>query len=502
MPAEDYPASRAHQEDGGISHGQQNAQKAAKPMTSRGTKYWSSGSIPLIGPDVLGGIISKASDVAIVISETGTVLSVLVNPDHRGFGKIEEWEGHDIREFLTIESVPKLDLQLQRFMEESDDVSAIELNHTDARILEFPIRYSFHVIGPDGAILMLGRDLRPVAEMQQQLVQAQMALERDYEAQREYDTRFRVLMEATTEAFVFVSHSSGRIVEISAAAAALFGGNVADMRGGSFAQEFDSRRRSELMANLVAQSMSDSQKPLELTTHRTKKTVQISPISFRAAGERTLLCRITTGAEEQAGGSDMADYLQSMFERGVEAIVFTDADGGIVTANEGFLNLIDASHTSRVTGRSLGDYLARGSVDLKVLIENARRVGQMRIYSTKLVSEFGGQVAVELSATWLDDDGSPSMVFVIRDASRAEAVRQSGPVIDDDSVQSVIELVGSATLKEIVSETNDVVEKKCIETAVELTRNNRVAAAEMLGLSRQSLYVKLRKYGLLARDSD
>jgi DNA-binding protein Fis len=39
----------------------------------------------------------------------------------------------------------------------------------------------------------------------------------------------------------------------------------------------------------------------------------------------------------------------------------------------------------------------------------------------------------------------------------------------------------------------------CIETAVELTRNNRVAAAEMLGLSRQSLYVKLRKYGLLAK---
>ena len=32
---------------------------------------------------------------------------------------------------------------------------------------------------------------------------------------------------------------------------------------------------------------------------------------------------------------------------------------------------------------------------------------------------------------------------------------------------------------------------------MELTDNNRVAAAEMLGLSRQSLYFKLRKYGLL-----
>jgi DNA-binding protein Fis len=42
----------------------------------------------------------------------------------------------------------------------------------------------------------------------------------------------------------------------------------------------------------------------------------------------------------------------------------------------------------------------------------------------------------------------------------------------------------------------------CIETAVQMTGNNRVAAAEMLGLSRQSLYVKLRKFGLLNRDFD
>ena len=40
----------------------------------------------------------------------------------------------------------------------------------------------------------------------------------------------------------------------------------------------------------------------------------------------------------------------------------------------------------------------------------------------------------------------------------------------------------------------------CIGAAVDLTSNNRVAAADMLGLSRQSLYVKLRKYDLLKRD--
>jgi DNA-binding NtrC family response regulator len=70
------------------------------------------------------------------------------------------------------------------------------------------------------------------------------------------------------------------------------------------------------------------------------------------------------------------------------------------------------------------------------------------------------------------------------------------------SGSSVSELVGSATLKEIVGETNDMIEKICIETALEMTKNNRAAAAEMLGLSRQSLYVKLRKFDLVSKDQD
>ena len=62
-------------------------------------------------------------------------------------------------------------------------------------------------------------------------------------------------------------------------------------------------------------------------------------------------------------------------------------------------------------------------------------------------------------------------------------------------------LIGSTPMKDIVAQTADVVERMCIETAIEMTGNNRVAAAEMLGLSRQSLYVKLRKYGLVSKDS-
>lgn len=69
-------------------------------------------------------------------------------------------------------------------------------------------------------------------------------------------------------------------------------------------------------------------------------------------------------------------------------------------------------------------------------------------------------------------------------------------------MQTAKNLVGTAPLKELVAATADVVEKMCIETAVELTDNNRVAAAELLGLSRQSFYVRLRKYGLLKKDEE
>ena len=57
-------------------------------------------------------------------------------------------------------------------------------------------------------------------------------------------------------------------------------------------------------------------------------------------------------------------------------------------------------------------------------------------------------------------------------------------------------------LKNLVRETTDLIERLCIEAALELTHDNRASAAEMLGLSRQGLYTKLRRYGLGDLDDD
>ncbi len=469
-------------------------------MTPRGTRYWSSGSIPLIAPELLGDIIASASDLAIVISDEGAVLSILANAAQQSLQRLASWEGSDLRDHLTPESLPKFEMKLEAMAQGRDRGEAVELNHTDPALTEFPIRYAFHRIGPDGAILMLGRDLRPIAEMQQQLIKAQMALERDYEAQREYDTRYRVLMERTQDAMVFVTVGSGRITDANASAGHLLGAARADLVGAAFAQEFDTRRRGEVMESLTSLALDDAPGHVELVGRRNRRRLRVTPTMFRAAGERVMLCRLDPAEDDRdTAGDALHQSLAAFYREGVDAIVFTDRDGVIRAANTAFLNLADAAHASAVKGRSLADFMVRGGVDLKVMLENAGRAGQMRMYATRLRSAVGTEVAVEISATWLEDRHHPAVVFVLRDASRAEAMRTPGATVSDDAVRSVMELVGSATLKDIVAETTDVVEKMCIETAVELTRNNRVAAAEMLGLSRQSLYVKLRKYGLLHR---
>ena len=58
------------------------------------------------------------------------------------------------------------------------------------------------------------------------------------------------------------------------------------------------------------------------------------------------------------------------------------------------------------------------------------------------------------------------------------------------------EKLGRVPLKSLVSETVGVVERHYIEAALAATSGNRSAAAKILGLSRQSLYMKLARYGI------
>jgi transcriptional regulator PpsR len=271
------------------------------------------------------------------------------------------------------------------------------------------------------------------------------------------------------------------------------------LAGGAFFQEFEDRRRAEFIDSLNAAAGSGAP-PLVATSRRNRTPLKIHSTVFRAAGRVTLLCRLEADVRSETVGEELSVNLRALYDRGIDAVVFTDSRGGIRGANEAFLNLLDIPSLAALSGKSISDFLVRGTVDLRILIDGTSRSGRVRQFSTRLETAFGSQRPVDISVASLGERVDPVYGFVLRDTSRADtaSAAAANPASGDVS-RNVMDLVGASPLKDIVAATTDVIEKMCIETAVELTRNNRVAAAEMLGLSRQSLYVKLRKYNLLSK---
>mgnify|MGYP001551685990 CR=1 FL=1 len=82
------------------------------------------------------------------------------------------------------------------------------------------------------------------------------------------------------------------------------------------------------------------------------------------------------------------------------------------------------------------------------------------------------------------------------------AAEAAGSAVEEQQLQllrmlhALTDKLGKAPLKTLVNETVGLVERHYIEAALETTDGNRSAAAKMLGLSRQSLYMKLSRYGI------
>ena len=469
-------------------------------MMSHSELTWTEGLIPMIKPGVAADIISAVSDLALVISEFGQVTGVMCSPDFVGKPIFSKLKGAALKDYLNVESIPKFEARLEQFLADPNGVLPVELNHCAFDgYPELPVRYSFHKTGTNGSILLLGSDLRSTAEMQQQLVAAQIALENDYEAQREHDIRLRVLMESSDVPTVFISVATGNIAACNAAAELLLDKQREELIDASFASEFEAKGRRDVVGRMVAAATEQTDSPVVAKSIKGNRRLTLTPTLFRGASGQMLLCKIKLAGGQATSPDQLQSHLSDLYQNGVDSIVFVSSVGHVLSSNEAFLKLANVTHSQSIRGRPMVEFFTRGSVDLNVMMENARRNGSMRLYATKIVNEHGVERAVEISTTQLKAGGDPIFAMIIRDSRRVETVRSPTKSITDVDMHSVIELIGGQSLKDIVAKTTDVVEKMCIETAVEMTSNNRVAAAEMLGLSRQSLYVKLRKYGLVRK---
>jgi transcriptional regulator PpsR len=359
-----------------------------------------------------------------------------------------------------------------------------------------PIVYSAMKVGESGKIMALGRDLRPMATLQQRLVNAQQSMEREYAKLRHAETRYRLLFQIASEAVLVVDAATGRVIEANPAAAELLQTQMRRLIGHPLEDHFDVDGRSALASLLAAARVAGRTDEQHVRLADGTREFRVSVSLFREDKASYLLVRAAPLASGNAAAESVGTQILELVESLPEAFVVTDEEGRTLSANRAFLDMADLSSEQQAVGVSLDRWMGRPGVDLSVLLASLREHGVVRMFSTAVQGSHGTKTDVEICAVASPEGKGRCFGFSIRDVSS----RLSGaPRREQElprSVKQMTELVGRVPLKDLVRETTDMIERLCIEAALELSNDNRATAADLLGLSRQSLYVKLRRYGL------
>ncbi|MBL6813051.1 MAG: transcriptional regulator PpsR [Luminiphilus sp.] len=334
-------------------------------------------------------------------------------------------------------------------------------------------------------------DLRGETNLRQQLVNAQRTLEQDYWSNRRLEARYRRMLEMVAEGFLVVDDLSGRVLEANSVAASLLNLEEGALVGRVFPVGLDNDS-TRVLTELQREARSTTAVVQGQVTTTDSDSLSIGVTCLRQSNETRLLIRLASISENQ---SDLGLGGDS-FEASPDGILITDQNGAVIAANSAYLEMACIQDVEQATGRRADRWLGRSIVDLDVLLSNIHPDRPLQLFSSVLRTELGTRLDIELSAVQTEHSGKPLILMFIRDVSRRIGAEESTEVHLPRSIEQITGRVGRVPLKQLVRESTDVIEALCIEAALKLTQDNRAAAAELLGLSRQSLYTKLRRFDI------
>ena len=449
-----------------------------------------------LGPldaDVAAKFVAAAGDVAIVLDGKGVIKDVAFADNELakfGFG---DWIGQRWVETVTIESKPKIEELLRDAG--AANPRARQVNHATGAGPDIPIQYSAIAVADGSKIIAVGRDLRAVASLQRRLVDTQQSMEREYTRIRSSETRYRLLFQITSEPVVIVDGASHFVIEANSAASRVLGKAAKRLSGRSFPDLFDAEGAKAISNCLAGVKASGRSEAVKARLGESKIEVTVSPSAFRQDGSVHFLVRFV-GATDSTATASRARLLE-VVDKLPDSFVVTDLECRVLSANAAFLELIQANSEQQIIGQPLDKWVGRHGSELGFLVSNLREHGVVRHFFTIARAEFDTMEDVEISAVSVSGGEQPCYGFTIRGVARRPEFLVSGNRREmPRSVEQLTQLVGRVALKDLVRESTDVIERLCIEAALELTGDNRASAADMLGLSRQSLYSKLRRHGL------
>lgn len=464
------------------------ASTTAKAVPFKSPKRFLAG----LDPQTTANVIASAADIALIVDD-GVIKDIALGSEHlmrEGYGG--RWRGMRWADTVTIESKPKVEDLLKSAT--SRFGAWREINHPAGVGSDLPVRYAAVQTGEKDRILIIGRDLRSISSLQQRLVEAHQELERDYARLREADARYHLLFQSVDEGVLIVDADSLIVEAANPAALERFNATNAGLVGANFASLFP-KKTARPIERAVAEALNQGVANIvDVALPGANDPAGISLSAFRYEGDRRLIIRL--GANEVFAAKRAASGFQAVIEKLPDGLIVAGGDLRILSVNQAAIDMARVVGRGQIVGERLAKFLGRSGTDLNVLITTLKNHGSVRNFKTVLRDRFGAEEDIEVSAVSAPFEDSEAYGFSVRGVAKRLA---NGPSISEklpSSVDELTGLVGRVPLKDIVRDATELIEKLCIESALESTGDNRASAAEMLGLSRQGLYSKLKRFGI------
>lgn len=445
--------------------------------------------------------LAASGDLVLIVDRDGVIRDLAINSSELVRDGVDAWLDRAWADTVADDSRGKID-DLLHEARSGGAPRWREVNHISASGDALTFRYLAASAEVEGRVIVIGRDQRSITEMERRLIRAQQAIERDYSLVRDAESRHRLLFQMSGEALLIVDAASRKVVEANPSADMRVGGAKGALVDQAFSKIFDAQSQDAAIALLTVAESSARDAPPQTRLQCGGQDFNVSASIFRQDRMSLFLVRLAAESDVELTAPEALSNVLEVVERIPDAFVITDASYRIVSVNAAFLDLARLGSKEQAKGVSLDRFVGRPGVDRNILLESLRSHGSVRNFSTVLNNQYNEQEDIEISAVALPDLAEPCLGFTIRSVGRRlnEAGRPAPGL--KRSVEELTQLVGRVAMKDLVRESSELVERLCIEAALELTGNNRASAAEVLGLSRQSLYSKLHKLGVVSPVAD
>jgi len=452
--------------------------------------------LDVLKADGLASLIGMGADIVFLVDANGIVLHGHYDNRELDDYNLAAFTGRPLRDCVTIESVPKIDAMLTPGKKRPS--RGYHVNHSAPGKTDLPVAYTVHAQDSLPFSIVVGRELRQQMLDQQRLVEAQIAVEADYRDLRQAEARYRTAFKLSETADLMLDGDKRIVLEANAAAVDLLTGGSGNLINKP-ARDLFAKPDRDRVVDAIAEARHGGE-PVQIASIVSAKGVPLGARlrAYRENGATNLLLTLwrADGAPtaEPASEETPPHVHRIGLDMLPEAAIQTDTDGNLIAANALFLDLAQAPTLNQVLGRHASNWIGKSAVDLNVLYTRAIEERQVRGYSAVLRDSIGEEQPISVSALY-DTNAQAIQLLLIPKAATPETIGVQPPATPEQA-EGFASLVGKVPLKELIRESLDVVEKICIEAALDQTNNNRASAAEILGLSRQSLYIKLRRHGL------